>query len=125
MTPPTPITVLIGDDEPMIREALHEVLQNEPDLQVVAMANDARQAIALAERHTPAVAILDVRMPGGGAHAARQIRLRSPNTRILAFSAYSDIGAREEMRRAGVTEYLVKGLSNTDIVAAVRRLASA
>ncbi|WP_217708590.1 response regulator [Nonomuraea rhodomycinica] len=119
------LTVLIGDDEPMIRDVLSEVLQAEPGLSVVAVAGDAEEAIVLAERHAPRVAILDVRMPGGGgAHAARVIRDRCPGTRVLAFSAYGDAGAVEEMRRAGVTEYLLKGLPNTDIVAAVRRVAA-
>ncbi|MFG3438142.1 response regulator transcription factor [Nonomuraea sp. NPDC047897] len=98
---------------------LREVLQAQPDLDVVAVAQDAEEAIHLAERHTPHVAILDVCMPGGGAHAAREIRRRCPRTRIMAFTAYGDAGAVEEMRRAGVSEYLLKGLSNTDIVAAV------
>ncbi|MEU4548344.1 response regulator [Nonomuraea dietziae] len=120
----TRLTVLIGDDEPMIREALSEVLGAEPDLDVVAVACDAEESIALAVRHEPAVAILDMRMPGGGAHAAREIRIRSPRTRIMAFSAYGDARSVEEMGRAGVTEYVLKGVPNRDIVAAVRRVAA-
>ncbi|MEW9531037.1 response regulator transcription factor [Microbispora sp. NPDC049125] len=119
---PARLTVLVGDDEPLIREVLCELLEREPDVDVVAVARDAEEAILLAELHTPAVAILDMRMPGGGVHAAREIRERSPGTRIMAFSAYGDIGSVEEMRRAGVTDYLLKGLPNTEIVAAVRRL---
>jgi DNA-binding NarL/FixJ family response regulator len=122
-TAPAPLTVLISDDDPMIREALRDVLQAEPDLDVVAVAQDTDEAIALAERHAPAVAVLDVRMPGGGGNrAAREIRLRSPDTRILVFSAYGDIGAVAEMTRVGVTEYLLKGVTNAEIVAAIRRL---
>lgn len=118
------LTVLIGDDEPLIREVLSEVLAAEPDLDVVATASDADEAIQLAVRHTPVVAILDVRMPGGGAWAAHEIRRLSPRTRVMAFSAYGDSGAVDEMRRVGVQEYLLKGLPNTDIVAAVRRVAA-
>jgi DNA-binding NarL/FixJ family response regulator len=117
------LTVLIGDDEPLIREVLCEVLEAEPDFEVVAVACDAHEAIRLAARHEPAVAILDVRMPGGGPLAAEEIRRRSPGTRIMAFSAYGDVRSVDEMRRVGVTEYLLKGLPITDIVAAVRRLA--
>jgi DNA-binding NarL/FixJ family response regulator len=117
------LTVLISDDDPMIREVLREVLDAEPDLAVVAVGSDAEEAIALAERHAPAIAILDVRMPaGGGARAAREILRRSPGTRILAFSAYDEVAAVEEMRSAGVTEYVVKGVPNAEIVTAVRRL---
>ena len=125
-TPPARLRVLISDDDPMIRDALRDVLQAEPDLEVVAVAVDADEAIELTRAHVPAVAVLDVRMPGGGGQrAAREIRRLSPTTRIVAFSAYGDTGALEEMRRLGVTEYLRKGVPNTEIVAAVRRLGQA
>jgi DNA-binding NarL/FixJ family response regulator len=106
----------------MIRMALSEVLEAEADLHVVAAATDAEEAAALAEQHMPDVAVLDVRMPGGGGtHAAREIRTRSPRTRLLAFSAYDDTGAAAELKRLGVREYLIKGITNAEIVAAVRR----
>lgn len=117
------LRVLIADDDPLIRDVLRDVLDEEPDMEVVAVASDAREAVELAERHTPAVVVLDVRMPfGGGAHAATEILLRAPGTRILAFSAYTDTGAVDEMRRAGVTDYVAKGVRNVELVAAVRRL---
>lgn len=118
----TLLRVLISDDDPMIRDALREVLEAEADIEVVGVAADADEAIALAEEHTPAVVVLDVRMPGGGGpRAAREILLRAPATRILAFSAYDDSGTVAEMTRAGIVEFLLKGASNTEIVAAVRR----
>ena len=117
------VRVLIADDDPLIRDVLRDVLDDEPDLQVVAVAADAREAVELAEQHAPAVVVLDVRMPFGGGHAAAaEIIQRAPGTRILAFSAYTDAGAVDEMRRAGVTDYLAKGVRNTELVAAVRRL---
>jgi DNA-binding NarL/FixJ family response regulator len=118
------LRVLISDDDPMICDALREVLQAEPDLEVVAVAQDTDEAIALAEAYAPAVAVLDVRMPGGGGpRAAREIMQRSPGTQIVAFSAHADRGAIDDMRRAGVTEYLLKGVANAEILAAIRRLA--
>lgn len=117
------VRVLIADDDPMIREVLRDVLEYEPDMEVVAVATDAREAVELAEQHAPTVVVLDVRMPqGGGSHAASEILHRAPSTRILAFSAYTDAGAVDEMRRAGVTDYLAKGVRNTELVAAIRRL---
>ncbi|WP_326595779.1 response regulator [Streptomyces sp. NBC_01803] len=117
------LRVLVCDDDGMIREALSEVLCEEPDFDVVGVAADTDEAIALAALHRPAVAVVDVRMPGGGgARVAREIMRRSPGTRILTFSAYADLGAIDEMRDLGVTEYLLKGVPNTEIVAAVRRL---
>lgn len=117
------LRVVISDDDPMIRDALREVLDAEPDFEVVAVARDADEAIELVERHAPAVVVLDVRMPGGGGgRAAREIRRRSPGTCILALSASTDDEAFHEIRSVGVGEHLVKGVSNDDIIAAVRRL---
>ncbi|MCE6995572.1 response regulator transcription factor [Saccharothrix sp. S26] len=117
------LSVVISDDDPMIRDALREVLDAEPDFEVVAVARDADEAIELVERHAPAVVVLDLRMPGGGGgRAAREIRLRSPRTGILALSAFADQESYREIESAGVVEQLVKGASNSDIVAAVRRL---
>jgi DNA-binding NarL/FixJ family response regulator len=119
----TEVRVLISDDDEMIRAVLKEVLDEEPDIAVVAVASDADEAIRLAEHHRPAVAVLDVRMPGGGgARAAREIARCSPDTAILAFSAYADRASMAGLAAAGVTEYLVKGVPNTKIVEAVRRL---
>ncbi|GAA1339891.1 response regulator [Saccharothrix algeriensis] len=115
--------VLICDDDPMIAEALHDVLTAEPDLAVVAVARTAGDAIALAERHSPDVVVLDLRMPGGGGlRVARELGRRCPQARVVAFSAHADPAAVAGMRRAGVTEYLVKGVPNAVIVDAVRRL---
>ncbi|MFD8494524.1 response regulator transcription factor [Amycolatopsis sp. NPDC059657] len=122
----TRLSVLVSDDDPMIREALRDVLDAEPDFDVIATASDTDEAIELAARFTPSVVVLDVRMPGGGGtRATREIRVRSPRTRILAFSAYSDLGMVREMEKLGAAEYLVKGVTNAEIVAAVRRLGSA
>jgi DNA-binding NarL/FixJ family response regulator len=120
------VRVLIADDDPMIRMALSEVLAAESDLHVVAVAEDAEEAVRLAVRHGPDVAVLDVRMPGGGGtHAAREIRVQSPSTRLLAFSAYDDSAVATELKRLGVREYLIKGVTNAEIVAAVRRAGAA
>jgi DNA-binding NarL/FixJ family response regulator len=122
----TQLRVLVADDDPMIRMALSEVLEAEADLHVVAAATDAEEAATLAEQHTPDVAVLDVRMPGGGGtHAAREIRTRSPRTQLLAFSAYDDTSVAAELKRLGVREYLIKGITNAEIVAAVRRAGQA
>ncbi|QRP50775.1 response regulator transcription factor [Amycolatopsis sp. FDAARGOS 1241] len=108
----------------MIRDALREVLDEQPDIEVVAVGRDADEAITLAEHHRPAVAVLDVRMPGGGgARAAEEIVARCPGTAVLAFSAYSDRASMTAMETAGAVEYLTKGVPNREIVAAVRRLA--
>ncbi|MGD0834269.1 MAG: EAL domain-containing protein [Candidatus Dormibacteria bacterium] len=121
----SPTRVLIADDDVNIREALRDLLDSEPGIEVVAVAADAVEAVEAATRERPDVAVLDVKMPGGGGPAAaRGIRAASPDTRIVALSAYGDRASVVEMLRAGAVAYLVKGAladEVTDTIERVRR----
>jgi EAL domain-containing protein (putative c-di-GMP-specific phosphodiesterase class I)/CheY-like chemotaxis protein len=115
------IRVLIADDEPVLREALSDLISDDASMELVAAAQDADQAIGLAREHRPDVAVLDVKMPrGGGPRAAREIRAASPLTRMVALSAYGDRVAVVEMLRAGAVGYLLKGASADEILQAIR-----
>lgn len=119
-----PITVLIAEDDASLRTALTELLLDEGDMSVVGAAVDADEAIALARIHQPSVAILDVRMPGGGGpHAAREIRSACAHTGIVALSAYEDAATIRLMRSAGALAYIVKGTDPQVLVTTVRRCA--
>jgi EAL domain-containing protein (putative c-di-GMP-specific phosphodiesterase class I)/CheY-like chemotaxis protein len=115
------IRVMIAEDEPSVREALAALIRSEPDLDLVAAAADAVQAIDMARRYRPDVAVIDVKMPGGGGpRAARAIRALCPQTRITALSAYDDRGSVLEMLGAGAVGYLVKGTPAGEILEAIR-----
>jgi len=102
--------VLIAEDDPIMRTALGELVQSRAGLELAGVAGDADQAADLAAALRPNVAVVDVRMPGGGGiQAAQSIRRRSPQTRVVAFSAYADRGTVLQMLRAGAAEYVVKG----------------
>lgn len=118
-----PIRVLIADDDGEVRAALAALVESEPLLELSAAVADAGQAIAAAARERPRVALLDVRMPGGGAAAVRGIKRCSPQTRVLALSASRDRATVLEMLAAGADGYLVKGDSVDAIVAAIERAA--
>jgi DNA-binding NarL/FixJ family response regulator len=111
-------TVLIADDNALVRAALRELLDDDPAFEVVELADQAESAITAARRHRPGLALVDVRMPGGGPVAAAGILEVSPHTRVVACSAYDDAYSRTEMARAGAVAYLVKG--RDDVLAGLR-----
>ena len=116
--------VLVADDEPALRGALSELLGQEEHVELVGTAADADEAIALALRELPDVALVDVKMPaGGGPRAAREIQRLSPTTRVIALSAFEDRPTVLEMLRAGAVGYLVKGTAAEEIVWSIRRVA--
>ncbi|MGZ8566079.1 MAG: EAL domain-containing protein [Actinomycetota bacterium] len=118
------IRVLVADDEPALRGALADLLAQEDHVLLVGAAADADEAIDLASRERPDVALVDVKMPaGGGARAAREIQRISPDTRVIALSAFEDRPTVLEMLRAGAVGYLVKGTGAEEIVRSILRVA--
>lgn len=116
------IRVLVAEDEPAVREALVDLLSSDATIEVVGSAKDADEAIEMAAESKPDVALVDVKMPGGGgARAAREIRTNSPQTHVVALSAYEDRRTVLEMLRAGAVGYVVKGTSADEILRTVRR----
>jgi DNA-binding NarL/FixJ family response regulator len=120
------ISVLIVDDEKHIRDTLADLLGREPGITVVGRAADPQEALGLARQTQPMVALLDVRMPGGGGTAAADgIHRVSPETKMIALSAEQEASSVVDMLTRGVTEYIVKDSPSGQIVDAVRRAGSA
>ena len=104
------ISVLIAEDDPIMRRSLSSLIGRQDNLALVGTASDADEAIALASSTRPDVAIVDVHMPGGGGErATRAIASQSPATKVLALSAFRDRSAVVGMLEAGAVGYLVKG----------------
>ena len=117
------IRVLIADDEPALRVALADLLAHEDTIRLVGTAGDADEAIELAVSAQPDVALVDVKMPaGGGPRAAREIIRVSPDTRVIALSAFEDRPTVLEMLRAGAVGYLVKGTAAEEIVTSIGKV---
>ena len=115
--------VLIADDEKVVRDALADLIEASPGLTVAAVAADADEAIAAAARERPDIALVDVRMPGGGRRATLGILDVCPQTRVLALSASGSRDTVLEMLQAGAAGYLVKGIMPSEVIAGIRHVA--
>ncbi len=120
-----PISVLIADDQQMVRRGFRVILESEQGISVVAEAGDGREAIELARRHLPAVALLDIRMPIlDGLRAARQVIAVSPGTRVLILTTFDADEYVYEALRGGASGFLLKDAPADQLVTAVRSLAA-
>ncbi len=117
-----PLRVIVADDDMAIRSLLVALIEEDPGLELVGEAEDAEEAITLTLAERPDVAVLDWWMPeGGGPRAAREISTGSPDTKIVAFSAFSGAAPWGEMLKAGAHINLVKSQrSNDEILDAIR-----
>lgn len=121
---PFPLRVLVAEDEPATPGALVACLER-AGIAVVGVVSDAAEAIEEARRTSPAVALIDVRVPGGGVSATEGIVVGVDGCRVLALSAYEDRGAILPMLLAGAVGYVVKGTPSAELMAIVRRAARA
>lgn len=116
----TPIRVLVADDQPILRDAVVDLLTADPGIVVLGTASTAQEAIAQCATLTPDVVVMDVKMPGGGgARATEEIYRRHQRTRVVAFSAHQDQATVLEMRNAGAVDYVTKGSPPAEIIAAI------
>jgi DNA-binding NarL/FixJ family response regulator len=114
--------ILVADDHPIVRSGLRKVLDAEPDLEVVAEAEDGADAVRTALAEDVDLAILDVSMPKAtGIQAAQELRRRKPELKLLMLSMYDSEQFLYESLRAGASGYVLKSDADQDIVDAVRR----
>ena len=116
-----PITVLIVDDHPVVRQGLRTFLELQEDLEIVGEAGDGEAAIAEVERLLPDVVLMDLRMPGvDGIEATRRIRSISPSTRVIALTSFTDDETVFPAVKAGAAGYLLKDIRPQDLAEAIR-----
>jgi len=115
------IKILIADDHAFVREGTRRILEQEPDLEVVAEAGNGEEAVALASELKPDVAIIDVAMPKlDGIEATRRIKALCPAVAVLVLSAYDDDQFVFGLLEAGAAGYLLKSVRGHEIVDAIR-----
>ncbi|MGD1120120.1 MAG: response regulator transcription factor [Dehalococcoidales bacterium] len=117
------IKILIADDHAVVRDGTRQILEHEPDMDVVAEAADGAEAIKLAGSAHPDVAIIDIAMPGvDGIEATKQIKQLYPSIAVLILSAYDDDQFVFSLLEAGAAGYLLKSVRGRELIEAVRQV---
>lgn len=120
-----PIQVLLVDDHPVVRDGYRRLLENTPDIHVVAEADSGEEACRLYEQCHPNVVIMDLNMPGiGGMEAISRIRAKDPKAIILVFSMHDSNTMVMRVLEAGAAGYISKSSAASQMVEAVTQVAN-
>jgi DNA-binding NarL/FixJ family response regulator len=118
------IRLLICDDHPVVRSGLRGILNSQPDFEVVAEAADGAQAVELARRFRPDVALMDLRMPEmDGVTATGKIKAESPEVQVLVLTTYDTDADILHAVEKGAIGFLLKDTSEENLFDAVRQAA--
>ena len=117
------ITVLLADDNGVVRKEFRKILELEDDLEVVGEAKNGHQAVAMVKKLRPALVLMDVTMPLlNGLQATCQILKAFPATKVLMLSAHSDEAYIVEAINSGAMGYLIKQTSADNVCPAIREV---
>ena len=120
-----PIRVFLLDDHEIVRRGVRDLLEAEPDLTVIGEAGTAASALARIPALKPDVAVLDIRLPDGdGVTVCRDLRSKMPQLACLMLTSFSDDEALFDAIMAGAAGYVLKQIRGTDLVGAIRTIAS-
>ena len=119
------ITVVLADDHPLVRDGLRAVFAGAADIDVLAEADNGRDAVSEVVRHQPDVVLMDLDMPEvHGIEATLEITAHSPTTAVLVLTMFEDDESVFAAVNAGASGYLLKGADGADILTAVRAAAT-
>jgi DNA-binding NarL/FixJ family response regulator len=121
-----PITVVIADDHPVVREGLAAILKSQSDIKVVAEAANGEETLEMCNRHFPDVLLLDLRMPRKNGLQVMTELTAHPVTgpRVIVMTTYDDEDDIHRSLKSGAKGYLVKGIAPQQILESVRRVAA-
>ena len=121
----TPLRILVADDHAIVRQGLKLLIDNQPDMEVIAEAADGKAALALAVAMEPDIVVMDISMPGmNGLIATRSLKQQQPNVMIVALTRHEDDTYLEELLRAGASAYVLKQSAPADFLKAIRAVAA-
>lgn len=113
--------IIVCDDQAIIRDGLAMLLNLEPDIEVVGVAQDGEEGVALTAQHQPDLVLMDLKMPGmNGIEATRQIRASFPCIKVLVLTTYDDDEWVFDAIRAGADGYVLKDTPREKVIAALR-----
>jgi two-component system response regulator DevR len=122
---PRPIRIFLLDDHEVVRRGMRELLEGEPDFEVVGESGSAVEATRRIPALRPDVAILDGRLPdGSGIDVCRDVRSQDPNIAALILTSYDDDDALFAAIMAGASGYVLKQVRGTDLIDMIRRVAA-
>lgn len=116
------VTILLADDHPFVRRGIRNLLDSETDLSVVGEAEDGVQVVQLAEKFRPDILVVDLMMPNlNGLEVLKQVRHRSPKTRMVVLSMQSAEPYVVEAFRSGAVGYVLKDSAPDELIYAIRQ----
>jgi DNA-binding NarL/FixJ family response regulator len=122
---PRAVSVLLTDDQPLLRRGFRMILEAEGDITVVAEAGSGEEAVTLAGRHAPDVVLMDIRMPGtDGIEATRRITAADAQVRVLVLTTFDLDEYAFGALRAGASGFLLKDVRPAELTAAIRTVAA-
>lgn len=115
------ITVMICDDQEIVREGLKTILDTDPEIQVTATASDGEELLRILGDPGPDLVLMDLKMPVvNGIQATRSVRSKNPKTKVLVLTTYDDDQWVVDAIRAGASGYLLKDTPRIDLIDAVK-----
>lgn len=116
-----PIRILLADDHGILRAGLRNLLNAEPDLEVIGEAADGFQVMEMAEQTNPDIILMDISMPNmGGIEALQQLFGKLPASRVLMLTVHEDESLLKKVIRAGASGYVVKRAAESELINAIK-----
>jgi DNA-binding NarL/FixJ family response regulator len=119
------LRILLIDDHALVREGLRRLIDDQPDMEVIADAGDGQLGVQLAQDLTPDIALVDVSMPGlDGAQITQMITKTCPRVRVIALSRHDEDGFVRRLLEAGASGYALKQSASTELARGIRAVAA-
>jgi DNA-binding NarL/FixJ family response regulator len=117
------IRVLSVDDHPLVREGIAAIVNNQPDMEVIAQASNGREAMECVRKHQPDIVLMDLRLPDmSGIDALVALRTRFPDARVIMLTTFDHDNEIQRALSAGARSYLLKSMPPKDIADTIRHV---